>query len=52
MAKNYTPVSYNTHNPDTMHLVHESVHKYSDTTPVEKGRVWPFNWHCLACPPW
>ena len=28
MAKNYTPVSYNTHNPDTMYLVHDSVHKY------------------------
>ena len=28
MAKNYTPVSYNTHNLDTMYLVHESVHKY------------------------
>ena len=28
MAKNNTPVSYNTHNTDTMHLIHESVHKY------------------------
>ena len=28
MAKSYTLVSYNTHNPDTMYLVHESVHKY------------------------
>ena len=28
MAKNYTLVSYNTHDHDTMYLVHESVHKY------------------------
>ena len=28
MAKHYTPASYNTHNPDTMYVVHESIHKY------------------------
>ena len=28
MAKSYTPPSYNNHDPDTMFLIHESVHKY------------------------
>ena len=28
MAKNYIPLSYTNHNPDTMFFIHESVHKY------------------------
>ena len=38
MAKNYIPVSYSNHNPDTMFLIHESVYKYATILQPYPGR--------------